>query len=83
MQSSYATATGTMSTFPAGPYEFRVAGDWSNVGYANLQVSHLLISNNSVNTWPTTEELNCTKQKSMTFLDTSSDTSIESRAPHD
>ena len=77
VQSGSATASGTMTTFPKGPYKFRVAGGWANVGYAKIQVSHLLISNNSATTWPTTEELNCTKQESIDKVYTSTDSSTD------
>ena len=80
VQSGSKTATGILTSFYEGPYTFRVGGGDSSStlrNYANLHVSHVLISNNSATTWPTTEELNCTKQESIDKVYTSTDSSTD------
>ena len=80
VQSGSKTATGILTSFYKGPYTFRVGGGDSSStlrNYANLHVSHVLISNNSATTWPTTEELNCTKQESIDKVYTSTDSSTD------
>ena len=59
VQSGSATASGTLLSFYSGPYTFRVGGGDSNTGFANLHVSHVLISNIADATWPTSDELSC------------------------
>jgi Tyrosine-protein kinase ephrin type A/B receptor-like len=58
-RSSSATASGTLTSFYSGPYTFRVGGGNSGVGFADLHVSHVLVSNQADATWPTFEELTC------------------------
>ena len=79
--SGSATASGVLQSFYSGPYTFRVGGDDEGAREANLHVSHVLISNSTEATWPTTEELTCSTTSPTTPASTTPPQSSCSRTP--
>jgi hypothetical protein len=51
--------TDLLANFYSGPYTFRIGGEDETDRKANMHVSHVLISNSTETTWPTSEELYC------------------------